>query len=109
MIHFSMRPETSIALCNSEHPALKHIVSMTARKVPGHDGLYFARTHLDDCVAVIRPSDRTVSLFNGSFEEFKACMGGADIGWFTEAVEVPEGTKHIATTILNEIKLHREG
>lgn len=109
MLHFSMKPESSIALCNSEHPALKHIVSMMARKVPGHDGLYFVKTHLDDCVAVIRPSDRTVSLFNGSFEEFKAHMTGRSTGWFTEAVEVSEGTKHIATSILNEIKLHREG
>lgn len=110
MIHFTVRPETSVAVCNSVHPALQtHLLGALARKVPGRDDLYYSRTQQDDCVVTFRSSDRTVSVFKGSYEQFKAHMSGNAPGEFTEAIDVPDKTKHIATVMVEEILAFREG
>ncbi len=106
---FTVAPQISIGICNSEHPLAKHLVNLNAKRVPGSDSkLYYVRFKTDKHVVTYRPADKTIGVHQMSFDEFKRRWDEKSLP-FSEAVDVPETDKYIGNVIWRELRVELDG
>ena len=95
--NFTTGPVLSITICNSEHPLAKH-ASMTAKRIPGTEGMYYIRFKADKHVVTYRRVDHSIGLHEMGFAEFKQHWDNQSLP-FSEAIDVPETDKYIGNVI----------
>lgn len=95
---FTTTPTLSVTLCNSEHPLAKHIVWLSAKRIPGSTGMFFVKFVADRHVVTYREADRTIGIFNMSFAEFKQRWEAKTLP-ANDVYDVPDTDKHIANAI----------
>lgn len=94
---------TSIAIGNSEHPVGKLVTSLLARPVPNRTDLWYVRTVSDKVTITYRPFDQSLCFYPFGFDVFKEHIKMGTLP-HAEAVDIPENSKYIGSTILAELR-----
>ena len=95
---FARGGRESIAVCNSVHPVAELLTSLLAKPVPGRVDLWYVRTKDDQTVVTYRPSDRTLSVYEMSFADFRKLVESRSLP-SVDVLDVPETDKYIGNAI----------
>ena len=95
---FARGGRESIAVCNSAHPVAKLLTSLLAKPVPGRVDLWYVRTKDDQTVVTYRPSDRTLSVYEMSFADFRKLVESRSLP-SVDVLDVPETDKYIGNAV----------
>ena len=95
---FARGGRESIAVCNSAHPVAELLTSLLAKPVPGRVDLWYVRTKDDQTVVTYRPSDRTLSVYEMSFADFRKLVESRSLP-SVDVLDVPETDKYIGNAI----------
>ena len=92
----------SIAIGNSAHPVTEYVTGLLARPVPGREDLWYIRTKDDQTVITYRKSDRTLSVYEMSFADFRKRVESQTLPAI-EVLEIPDTDKYIGNVIYREL------
>ena len=95
---FARGGRESIAVCNSAHPVAELLTSLLAKPVPGRVDLWYVRTKDDRTVVTYRPSDRTLSVYEMSFADFRKLVESRSLP-SVDVLDVPETDKYIGNAV----------
>ena len=98
----------SITIGNSVHPVLKYTAGLLARPVPGREDLWYIRTKDDQTVITYRPSDRTLSLYEMSFADFRKLVESQTLPSI-DVLEIPETDKYIGNVVYRVLSEQKKG
>ena len=105
---FARGGRESIAVCNSAHPVAELLTSLLAKPVPGRVDLWYVRTKDDQTVVTYRPSDRTLSVYEMSFADFRKRVESQTLPAI-EVLEIPDTDKYIGNVIYRELSSKGKG
>ena len=95
---FARGGRESIAVCNSAHPVAELLTSLLVKPVPGRVDLWYVRTKDDQTVVTYRPSDRTLSVYEMSFADFRKLVESRSLP-SVDVLDVPETDKYIGNAV----------
>ena len=95
---FARGGRESIAVCNSAHPVAELLTSLLAKPVPGRVDLWYVRTKDDQTVVTYRPSDRTLSVYEMSFADFRGLVESHSLP-SVDVLDIPETDKYIGNVV----------
>ena len=105
---FARGGRESIAVCNSAHPVAELLTSLLAKPVPGRVDLWYVRTKDDQTVVTYRPSDRTLSVYEMSFADFRKLVESRSLP-SVDVLDVPETDKYIGNAVYRMLSSKGKG